>query len=291
VSGSVVEHPGEDEAEVSGATLVARAPGATPPPARGCVLGPGEAVALTVACPGELADANEDAYAVIDAGARRAVLAVADGVGGTAGGREASQTATSTLAERVTASTAGEGDLRGAILDAFETASQRIAAPGNGAGTTLVAVEIDGCDVRPYHAGDSAVLVVGQRGKIKLETVAHSPVGYAVEAGLLDGNDAVHHEERHVVSNTVGSPAMRIELGATLTLAPRDTLLLATDGLFDNLYVPEIVETIRKGPLLDAASRLATLAWARMDSEAPDAPSKPDDLTFILYRPRPSKSR
>ena len=137
---------------------------------------------------------------------------------------------------------------------------------------------------RPYHVGDSEILVVGQRGRIKLQTVSHSPVGYAVEAGLLTQKEALHHDDRHLVSNLIGSPDMRIEVGSPMVLAPRDTVLLATDGLFDNLTVREIVKMIRAGPLLDAASALIRACESRMQSPGAGTPSKPDDVTFILYR-------
>ncbi|MFP4611285.1 MAG: PP2C family protein-serine/threonine phosphatase, partial [Thiohalophilus sp.] len=116
-----------------------------------------------------------------------------------------------------------------------------------------------------------------------------SPVGYAVEAGFLDAEEAIHHEERHLISNVVGAEDMNISMGSPITLAPRDTLLLASDGLFDNLYYEEIVALIRKGPLQTAARRLVELAHQRMTRRAPDQPCHPDDLSFILYRPVPGR--
>ena len=50
--------------------------------------------------------------------------------------------------------------------------------------------------------------------------------------------------------NVIGSSDMRVEVGPALQLAARDTVLLASDGLFDNLYIDEIVDTIRRGPLV-----------------------------------------
>jgi hypothetical protein len=38
---------------------------------------------------------------------------------------------------------------------------------------------------------------------------------------------------------------------------------------------------------LEAGRRLAELALRRMESPEPSAPSKPDDLTFLLFRPGP----
>jgi serine/threonine protein phosphatase PrpC len=85
----------------------------------------------------------------------------------------------------------------------------------------------------------------------------------------------------------VGAPDMRIEVGPVAELRPRDTLLLASDGLFDNLHQDEIIERIRKGALTDALRRLTKDAQARMAAPDEAHPSKPDDLTVLLYRPRP----
>ena len=60
-----------------------------------------------------------------------------------------------------------------------------------------------------------------------MRTVAHSPVGYAEEAGLLDREEAIHHAHRHLVSNMLGMPEMHIEVGPPLTLDARDTIVLA----------------------------------------------------------------
>ncbi len=153
-----------------------------------------------------------------------------------------------------------------------------------GAATTLTVVEFDGETVRHYHVGDSMVLLTGQRGKVKMQSIPHSPVGYAVESGMLDETDAMHHEDRHVISNVIGSADMRIEVGSAVPVAPRDTLVLASDGLSDNLHMPEIVECVRKGPIADAARELARQARERMEWEGEGEPSKPDDLTFVLFR-------
>jgi PPM family protein phosphatase len=145
-------------------------------------------------------------------------------------------------------------------------------------------VEIQDCTVRTYHVGDSAILLTGQRGKLKLQTIAHSPIGYAVESGLIDEQAAIHHEERHVISNVIGSDQMRIEIGPAIEMAARDTLVLASDGLLDNLLPDEIVQRVRSGPLDAAVESLVQLARRRMNNEANAMPSKPDDLTVIAFR-------
>jgi serine/threonine protein phosphatase PrpC len=230
---------------------------------------------------------NEDAAAVIQVGEDSLVLAVADGVGGAPGGREAAGAAIETLRRVLTGVPSEEPQLRPAILDAVEDANKTVQQLARGAATTLVVAELSATRLRSYHVGDSELLAVGQRGRIKQRVVPHSPTGFAVEAGLLDQNEAVQHDQRHVLFNAIGSPDMRVEIGPALQLAERDTVLLATDGLFDNLFLYEIVETIRSGPLDVAADRLVERARARMAGEgSAEHPCKPDDLTIVLFRPR-----
>lgn len=226
---------------------------------------------------------NEDCLAVLPASDDCGILAIADGLGGLPLGSSASQISVTSL-EKMLAENNDELQLREIILDSFETANRLILDKASGSATTLAVVELQGNEIRTYHVGDSKIVVCGQRGKIKLNTVSHSPVEYAVEAGLLDENEAVLHEERHLVSNVVGSHDMSITLGSTIKLASRDTLLIASDGLFDNLYMDEIVDIIRKGPLDIAATILATEANKRMHSNDEKTPAHPDDMSFILYR-------
>jgi len=229
---------------------------------------------------------NEDAAALFCCDEQRAVLAVADGLGGQPAGDQASQSALTALGECVDRAVRDETGLRDAILNGFENANRAVTALGVGAATTLAVVEIDGCRVRPYHAGDSAILIVGQRGRIRLQSIDHSPVGYGVHAGMISERDAMDHDERHIVLNMVGCADMRIDIGATVELRPRDTLLLSTDGVTDNLHAGEIVERIRKGSLTDCAASLARLCDARMRQPTETSPSKPDDATFIAFRLR-----
>lgn len=234
---------------------------------------------------------NEDAAAVVSLASGLGVLIVADGMGGHAAGETAAQLAVEHV-EQALREAEEEHDLkldathlRTAILNGFESANHAVLELGTGAGTTLCVAELQPDKIRTYHVGDSGIYLIGQRGKLKLQTIAHSPIGYALESGLIDESDAIHHEHRHVISNVLGSEEMRIEIGPSLTMSPRDTLLLATDGLLDNLLVDEIVQRVRKGPLVEGVRRLADDAWRRMRTQLSEAsPSKPDDLTIVAFR-------
>ncbi|MEQ9409630.1 MAG: protein phosphatase 2C domain-containing protein [Fuerstiella sp.] len=235
-------------------------------------------------CP-EKETPNEDSMAVIPVGKDSGVLVVADGLGGIRGGHLASAAAVEAIRDRISESSPVPGDLRTAILDGIEAANQRILDMGLGSATTLSVVEFSGNTVRPYHVGDSMILLVGQKGRIKLETMPHSPVGHALQAGMIDEEEAMQHADRHIVTNCVGQNDMRIEIGSPVEMAIRDTLLLASDGLCDNLTVPEIIQTVRSGNLADRSQTLISAARAQMQLHAaPETPSKPDDLTVIVFR-------
>jgi serine/threonine protein phosphatase PrpC len=227
---------------------------------------------------------NEDTAGVIATAEDCAILAVADGLGGAPAGQQASAVALTCLVEAVRHAMREGHDARWGILNGFEKANEKVLGLGVGAATTLAVAEISERAVRAYHVGDSLVLVTGQRGRTKLQTIPHSPVGYGVESGLLDEKDAMHHDERHVISNAIGTSDMRIDVGLPVELARRDTLLLASDGLTDNLHTDEIVGTVRTGPLGQTTRRLAERALGRMVSGGQDEPSKPDDLTFVIFR-------
>jgi serine/threonine protein phosphatase PrpC len=227
---------------------------------------------------------NEDSAGVIATARDCGVLAVADGLGGAPAGQHASAVAVTCLVEAVRHAMREGHDARWGILNGFETANEKVLGLGVGAATTLTVAEISGRAVRAYHVGDSFVFVTGQRGKMKLQTIPHSPVGYGVESGLLDEKDAMHHDERHVISNAIGTSDMRIDVGLPVALARRDTLLLASDGLSDNLHRDEIVATVRKGPLRETTRQLARRALVRMEGGREGEPSKPDDLTFVVFR-------
>lgn len=229
--------------------------------------------------------ANEDAAAIVEHEGG-AVLIVADGFGGHPEGDKASAIAVESVAETVAgASVTDRSSLRVPILDGFERANQAVYDLRVGAATTLAVVEVSAIAARAYHAGDSDILITGQRGKLRFRSVSHGPVAAAVEAGLIEPTDAMFHEARHLVTNHIGLEELRIEIGPIVSLKQRDTVLVASDGVFDNLAPEEVVDCIRAGGLDECAMWLAERTMKRMTDPAAGEPSKPDDTTFILYRP------
>ena len=257
-------------------------------------LASGTAIAYTCPSPTRIDAPNEDGIGIYDLGPAACVLAVADGVGGHGAGDEAARTALECIAEvlgefeaTLAQDELGATDLREPILTAIERANARLIARNPSPATTLVVASVSRGQLRCYTVGDSELMVVGQRGKLKLRTIPHSPVGYARESGLLDETSALLHDERHLLSNVVGMEGMHVAATTGLTLAPRDTVVLGSDGVFDNLFHDEIIQLIRAGDPMAKSEQMIAALRRRMagTDDTPETPSKPDDISFVLFRP------
>ena len=272
----------KSRAERGGQIAVELLFGVPPVQRRDFDLGIGRAVAALTPSPAR-ADRNEDALLVARL-PRSTVIAVADGVGGLPGGDLAARSALEVLSGFVEQAATAEPDgLRDAVLRGFDAADAAVDSM-QGA-TTLTVVELWPGAFRTYHAGDTAALVVDASGRDLYRTVSHSPVGYALEAGLLDESDALRHGARHVISNCLGQGGARIELSPLLELSARRRIVVASDGLFDNLSISEVTGVLAGFDLPTACERLVDETAQRMGGARPEAPCKPDDLGLILFEP------
>lgn len=226
---------------------------------------------------------NEDALAIIPIDDETAVFAVTDGCGGMRGGEIAASLTLKCLADSLASRKDEPTRLRGAILDGIELANQAVQDLRIGAACTIAVAEFHKGFIRTYHVGDSTILLTSNRGNPRYQSISHSPVGFAVESGLLDPELAMRHINRHLVSNVVGDPNMRIEMGPRIQMQARDTLVIASDGLFDNLPCPEVISHIRKGGLAKSLESLTKEATRRMRRKA-NRLAKPDDLSVIAVR-------
>lgn len=234
---------------------------------------------------------NDDSAAIFFRD-QSSIIAIADGVGGQPLGNDASATTVGCLMEAVAANL-DVVDFRPVILDAIEKANRIVLAEHPGAATTLTVLETGSDFARVYQVGDSMAIVFSGQGKIKYRSTCHSPVGYLIESGAIDDASAMHHAERHYISNMVGCVQMSIEVGPILSLSPRDWIVVGSDGLFDNVSPQEIVRFAGSGTPCQRVGRLMKAAAARMRDEMGTMPSKPDDVTVAVwsrYRPRRKKT-
>ena len=101
----------------------------------------------------------------------------------------------------------------------------------------------------------------------------------------------LYHAERHVVSNFMVTIDMRIDVGMELTLAPYDSVVVSSDGLSDNVHPDEVIERVRTGKIDKALRRVVDLALHRMENPDSAQPSKPDDLSVVVFRKGGARKR
>ena len=229
---------------------------------------------------------GEDAAAVLDCGPEALVIAVADGMGGQRGGARAAKIAVDALGELVPQ----EGCATTNVVEAFDEAQRRTRARRGAGATTMVVALITPKMLRLFNVGDSEGIVLNTRGRIKTRTTAQSPVGYLSAAGAISPDEALLHDYRHLLSSAIGIDAMRLEVCPKVTFDRSDVLVMGSDGMFDNVFEHEILDIIRHRDLDKAGDRLSTLVATRMRPGA-GPPSKPDDMSFVLFRPNLPKRK
>jgi serine/threonine protein phosphatase PrpC len=212
-------------------------------------------------------EVNEDSFELHDSSLEgdgvRALLAVADGMGGLRGGDVASKTAIDVV--RIAATGAvGAAELVGAL----ETADQRIRELAGGGGddrsmgTTLTAALVTGQEAVVVHVGDTRAYVV-HAGAINQITEDHSRVGRLVAEGLLTEEEAMHHPEQNVLERALGAGDPNGDV-YRLGVGPGDVLFLCSDGLHTFVTADEICLELEHNVSLQAAcERLARLAEDR----------------------------
>lgn len=222
---------------------------------------------------------NEDAVGVFDWEGKTVVLVVADGLGGLPRGGDASQQMVESLCHPKIKESVDP------VVACLESVNEMLVSGHSGSGTTVSVLTIQHRGIRSYHVGDSATMVIGRRGRIKFQTMPHSPVGIAEVNQELDEKAAMSHPNRHVINNIIGMPDMWIDIGKPIQLAELDTVILASDGLWDNLYRDEVAGLVGNQSLMTAANGIFRMATERMQCKPGSELGKPDDLSFILYRP------
>jgi len=173
---------------------------------------------------------NEDA--ILDRPQAR-LWAVADGLGGHYGGRLASRAVISALATaRLPEGLADRVDALDDLLQGMNARLRRRAqALGQvGMGTTVVALTVCGAFAVVLWAGDSRLYRL-RDGRFELLTRDHTPRHDRVGATCLPDEEA-EPDDSHVVTRAVGCHSALHVDAAIFDVAPDDTLLLCSDGLF-----------------------------------------------------------
>jgi protein phosphatase len=193
---------------------------------------------------------------------------VCDGMGGHAGGKEASELAIQTIVEIVDAAPAATPP-GAALKRAIEEANIRVwqmptAEAGFRPGSTVVAALAHEEGAEIAHVGDSRLYLV-HAGAISQVTRDHSMVQEMVDRNLIRAEDAPKHPDANKILRALGiAKEVEVDLRAEpLLYTAGDILVLCSDGLSDLVEPADILEIAGSHPPAQAAGRLVDLAHAR----------------------------
>ena len=194
--------------------------------------------------PGNVRQNNEDRGFFTrpkDAEAKEAkgtLILVADGMGGASAGEFASDMAVRYVPETYYKSPEPPA---AALKAALETASAEIYAAAQrdpalrGMGTTCVALAICQAHAFVAYIGDSRVYLL-REGQLFRLTEDHSVVFELVRQGVLTREQARNHEERNVLSLSMGGrPEVTAACSRPMPVRVGDRFLLSSDGVHDLL--------------------------------------------------------
>jgi len=135
-------------------------------------------------------------------------------------------------------------------------------------GTTCVAMVVILPEVFVAYVGDSRLYLL-RDGKLYQLTEDHTVVFEMVRKGLLTREQARHHEDRNVLSLSMGG---RAEIAASywenpMTARDGDRFLLCSDGLHDLVGEAELQTIMAGSPAHQAVPRLIDLLAAHNSKE------------------------
>ncbi|WP_062290492.1 PP2C family protein-serine/threonine phosphatase [Demequina phytophila] len=207
------------------------------------------------------------------------LLAVADGMGGAAGGDIASSIAIARLAA-LEGESHGPDDALDELKEAISDAHAQIVDRArndpelSGLGTTVTALLRSGSTLSMAHIGDSRAYLL-RDGELNQITTDHSFVQHLVDTGRLSVADAEHHPKRSMLLRVLGD----IDADVPVDISVRETRagdrwLLCSDGLSGVVSKDTMQKTLLEvedpGDCADALVGLALAAGA------------PDNVTCVI---------
>ena len=204
---------------------------------------------------GKLRATNQDSYYLSPAGD---LFIVADGMGGHAGGQEASRLATETIQQYLEAHREGDRPTPELLEQAILTANTAIVNCQHQhtemaeMGTTVVILMRRNDQFWCAHVGDSRLYILRESGFIQV-TQDHTWVTQAVTQGEITLDQVQTHPLRHVLSQCVGREDLLKVETQRLQIERGDRLLLCSDGLTEELSNDAIIVCIQSATTCEEA--------------------------------------
>lgn len=190
--------------------------------------------------------ANQDVALAEELPGGRALLVVADGVGGIPGGEVASRTAVDALADVLRSHS--DEPTEAALRRAFAAANAAVRAGQQGVlarmSTTLVAAIVGEGTAWVANIGDSRAYLVAD-SEARQITLDHSWVEEGIRSGELAPDDPLVALSRHVITRAIGLEAdANVDVFGPIEVPAGGVLLLCTDGLHGVLDDPAIAAVV-----------------------------------------------
>ena len=224
---------------------------------------------------GRIRKQNEDAAWYDE---KKAVFAVADGMGGHLAGEVASAMAINAVKEMAAGNrTAGISALRDAVRSAHEAIYAHAQAHPEcaGMGTTLSVLWRGGNYAYIAHVGDSRIYRL-RGGALERITQDHSLVEELVRNGLITPEQARTHPRRNIITRALGTEGDNEPDLLVTDIKKGDLFLLCTDGLTGMVEDDAIESTLRDNTMERAADSLI--------AQALEAGGR-DNVTLVLCTP------
>ncbi len=203
------------------------------------------------------------------------LFGVCDGAGGHPNAAEASYLVGETILQYARSHRPEEFQL----VELIETANDHVLKEHSGAYTTLSLCFIHNDMIRSYSVGDSEVQYINQDSEVLYNNIPHSPVGHAVEAGIISQEESLDHKERNIVNNLMGDEVLRIEACSKFKIKKAHTIIVGSDGIFDNLTHDELSSILARRSFSSKFKELSEYCIARDESWRKD-----DDISFIIVQ-------
>lgn len=187
---------------------------------------------------------NEDRYLVLRFGTSGALAAIADGMGGHAGGETAAQIALETLAAFDSEHEEPAEALTRHVISAHENILHASAVDRalRGMGSTLSIIFVSGRTAYWASVGDSRIYLF-RNGVLTPVSNDHTIPGSLLKEGKITREQARLHPYGNVLLRCVGCDRHEPDRG-TFEVNPGDLLMLSSDGLHDLLSDGQIAEVL-----------------------------------------------